>query len=610
MKFNRIVRLIWLLIILFTCFWDVNANMLVLEPVNGNFTWKYFCDFDVVAKILYVDNKYNSAMYSIKYDTLKETLTHKSYWSFGEKWFNDLPDQIAWTLYYHLNDQNSFSATRTWSVFSLKWNSTWQTETTLVFVDKNWNNVMNFACGDQSSNLQVVGRVESLAKDCNTLTGTQWITIAYEACPCTLDGDNPIWTWMNSSVNSVTVNLVNNAKIEWFLNVTWLVIDRQSTKSWNYWFSWNAMTHENYISATGKNVDNQFWVDSWTIKVEITYQDPAYWEMSWKSDVYVLWSWLYIDKYVWDNYGNKITWNNNDRWYWINFVNSTWFQVEKQINIKIYAWDNWLNVWSNWLICTHKVNSGKIAEYTFNKAVPPVIQWLFPKTWDTSVNPNLTVSMKLSDTWAGIDTGSLIVWATYPVWSGESDSETWERITKTFEYSWDFFTWWMFKLTGWSEWLWNSWSYVVTFTLTGLTEQTGIILSWYVEDLAGNSTWSQITFETREPCSNFGCRDTFEIKWFDWIDQEWLNKIFPDWTWSVIILVTWSNEISFSWDGNSELMCGWDVEPAYLTWNIKIFDENWEFISEDIDITRKWELYFSWLDVEYDADNNYVNVID
>ena len=544
-------------------------------------TWKYFCPIDVEIKANYMQwhDTFTDCFYVVKYNTGSESLTWKNQWQ-DVQW-HDREINNLWLLEVQENFKSEKNSTKVCSVLLLTW-ITPGASTTLSFVNKWWvllsPNEWCSTCGLRLDHWNI-----------NTLTdASHELVMNYETCPCTLDWQNPLWRSLQRS--DWKTNDLNWERLVWQLTVTWLVVDWLSTQKWWYWFSGNdTNVVTNYVSVPNSlvsKIDNQEWVDSGTIKVVIHYDD-FYWV---EDDIFSLAkNNLNISDYIWSNYWYPMTWNNNRRWYWINFTNTTGYQVERQVDMYVYAWDNWLNMWS---VCTHKVNSGEIIHYTINQPTKPTIQWLNPTDWANGINPNATISMKLSDDWAWIDTGSLIVWVEYPIWSGDTD--TWERVTIVKELSWDFFTWWMFELTGWSEWLWNAWSYVVTFSLTGLTTETGIKLSWYVEDLADNFQNSKISFETRQPCGVFGCRDTFEIRWFD--ENDWLNEIFSKWP--IVIFVTWSNDITFTWEGNSELICGWSMS-ASLTWNIKMFDENWNIISNEIDITDMWDIYFLWLDVEY-----------
>lgn len=587
-----------------TFFGVTSSNLLVLQKssTESYFTWKYFCPYSVDVNVKRIDEHYSTCIYRIKYDPTKETLSLKTLWSwnFANTWFFD----SSTTFYWNHDHWGTVTSDKLVDTFKLTLNSTWVNSTELKFVDKFWNNPTVF---DTDHDIEVV-------RNGNTLTWVVNLIIPYEACPCNMDKDAPKVT---EASHKFTSEKVLSWRYVWEQIMKFLVYDYSWSAWWSYWYSGFSNTDLTKYQGVPSTlfVDNQEWVNSGTIKVKIEYLDPAYWSMSGKSDEFGTGgAWFYsIHEYTWTlkNWNNKYisekTWDSNYRWYWIEVKNTTWFLVEKKVKVTIEATDNELDRDGD-VVCERKGNNLKsmIWSWYINQPTDPEIEWIYPEDSSSSINPNLTVSMKLSDDWAGIDTGSLVVWATYPVWvAWDTEEDTGEWISITKEYSWDFFTWWMFELTGNGQpGLWNSWSYVVTFTLTGLTESTWIILSWYVEDLADNFTGSQISFETRMPCSAYGCRDNFFIR--QWNGEDWINNPFK---WFVIF-VTWSDMIELIWENNEVLMCGWDLVPAYLTWNIKMFDNEWNEIQSDYEITRLNDIYITWLDVLYYEDTKTLSIND
>jgi hypothetical protein len=157
---------------------------------------------------------------------------------------------------------------------------------------------------------------------------------------------------------------------------------------------------------------------------------------------------------------------------------------------------------------------------------------------------------------------------------------------KEFVYSWSDLH---FQLTWWQEWLWNAWSYVVSFNpkenFPVLTEIT-IYVTW--SDLAGNTKSIQSSFTTRPDCSFFGCIENVNIIW------NGVNQIF---SWEILV-VTWTNPNSpypyLTWENYDILMCGKDWSGTAIWGNIYLYDNEWNRLNN---------ILYTWNDLHISVDN-------
>ena len=342
--------------------------------------------------------------------------------------------------------------------------------------------------------------------------------------------------------------------------ITFITYDWDSSNKVSYWFNWNSTwSLSNYVSAPN-NVDNQEWVDSGSVFVKLSCLTCS----GSPSNVSAI---LNMSDWDWNSSINALTWDSQRRWYNVSINPPFPYEVEKQVTVNISVSDNPNENWQ-----THT----QTKSFSFNAPVAPNITRISPTT-DTFVSPSkdFPISFYISDDWAGVDTGSVVINVSYS--GGE------------FVYSWSDLD---FQLSWWQAWLWNAWSYVVSFypreDLPVLTEVT-LSVTWY--DLAWSVKLLQSSFTTRPECSFFGCIDSVNIVWNE------INQIFS-WT---VLYITWTNPNSpypfLTWENNEILMCGKDWSGANILGNVYLYDGLWNRLSN---IQYTWDnLFITWFDVVY-----------
>ena len=475
-------------------------------------------------------------------------------------------DVIVWSINSEFKNWNNFVSGNLYNVggsmawWYKEWSETWVSfsivskrnilDTSLSFVDKYWHEPEYWLSTTQDG--ITLNNPNKWSKD--ILNGVYNTTYEFQALPCNADNKNP-------TITSVSVNnwatKVPSDKVITFVTYDW---DGSDSSKMTHWFSGNSVDDlSNYVTAPN-NVDNQEWVNSGSISVKVSCPTCS----GSPSNVPAT---LNISDWAWTTSMNALTWDSERRWYNVSINPPFPYEVEKQVTVNISVSDN-----SNELGKTHT----GIHSFSFNKAVAPNITRISPTT-DTFVSPskNFPISFYISDAWAGVDTSSVAIKVSY---SGEE-----------FIYSWSDLD---FELLWWSEWLWNAWSYRVTFypkeDFPVLT-QISLHVTW--ADLAGNVKTFQSSFTTRPDCSFFGCIDSVTIIWDN------INQIFS-WT---VLSITWTNPNSpypyLTWENKEILMCGKDWSGTDILGNVYLYDVSWNRLNS---VQYTWnDLFITWLDVIY-----------
>jgi hypothetical protein len=397
----------------------------------------------------------------------------------------------------------------------------------------------------------------------DTLTWVQNLSISFYKCPCELDNEAP-------KISEWSHDISWNTHYTWAQNISFLVYDK-SNFSWPYWT--NGVHDTNYYTWGAPIwMDNQEWINSGSIEVEL-YVDGTL------LNVLTPGSWLIVTRYTGTIDGVPMyTWDGYDRWYWIT-LDTHALPVETPIAIVITVSDNtmglkwWCTTDKHTTIFTGKLNEKQAPTITFNS---PIGQ---------NINPNVWVKLTVADSWAWVDTGSLVV-EILPIMSW------WQEIMPWSIYSWDDLT---FVLTGWSEELWWASVYEVAFQpIYEFAVGSTITISWYVMDLIWMETHAEYTFRTREDCTFYGC-----VNFVDIFSGSIDNLIQPQFTWSLIVVTgTLAPYPYLTWENNDIVMCGPIDGSINLTWNIDIY-------SGDVRINGNLypyeDLYVTGLDFEYQS---------
>ncbi len=536
--------IVWLLIMLsWAMAFDTNFYFV---PASGT-SFKLYCETPVYFMINWWSNKYNWFSSSIKFDSTNIQI-------------------IPWTIHTDFPNGSNAVVGNLYNVWwAMKW---WYKEwilTWVTFYIKTKNNInstsLSFVWFDGSDpsywldttddGISLNGYDESSRDILSSVTNT---TYNFVALPCNPDGKQP--TIANMSVTNLATKVPSDKTIS-FVTYDW---DGSTSSKMTHWFSGNSVDDlSNYVTAPD-NVDNQEWVNRGSISVKVSCPTCS----GSPSNVPAT---LNISDWAWTTSMNALTWDNERRWYNVSFNPPFPYEVEKQVTVNISVVDNPNEFWA-----THT----KTYNFSFNKAVEPSITRTYPTT-NTFVSPskNFPISFYISDDWAWVDTTNVVITTSY---SG-----------KEFVYSWSDLS---FELTWWQEWLWNAWSYVVSFNpkedFPVLTEIT-IYVTW--SDLAGNTKSIQSSFTTRPDCSFFGCIENVNIIW------NGVNQIF---SWEILV-VTWTNPNSpypyLTWENSEILMCGKDWSGTNILGSVYLYDMSWNKLNN---VWYTWnELFITWLDIVY-----------
>lgn len=535
-----------------------------IYPGSGS-NLKLHCRYLFNAKLNAWGQSYNGFDYILKFNSWETNIIHSAvdpFFSSSPAWFIK-----SWYLY------RSYGAATTGSSID-------RNLTTFIFytISNIWSSVLNFTnCdwwtitfgSDTTADCAVVNWYSVWWLD--ILTWTNDAIYNFSTLPCVPDVDNP--TISNVSISNGATQIPSNQ------NISMLINDRQwsptSNVSWpaplennkrsHYRYSWLNTTLWNYVAAPS-TVDNQEWINSWSIKITITAPSyPSYW-------TYILsWSSLTISDFTWNWIINKFTWDSEIRWYNISFSPPSPYPVEKQISITVTAKDRANEVWQ-----THTWTYS----FSFNSPIAPIISMISPSPI-TFVSPTLTqIKFYITDDRAWVNTWSVSF--TIPA------IYSWTTLLMSgYTYSWNDLT---FILSWWSAWLWNWWDYIVSFVpKRNFPSNTWVSITWLFLDLAW-TTWSaNFSFSTRPECSYFGCST------FLWIDIDWIISNF-DWK---FLIITWTNPDwpypYFTWTNNDILMCWPNFTWTSITWNILLNNTNNQSI---LWIHYTWtQLYITWLDI-------------
>lgn len=548
---------IWLITSICTvCFAQAGTNYVYFT--RSWETLKLYCDYPI-SVFANTSNSNAFLQYNINiiYSWSDITLTKRS---IPSDWDTKVNDDL-WTSWYYVQ------------YWSTKWPFVWQKElfsfniktkkninsTEIVFKNLSWNDTVWKAW------LSLYN-----ANSMNVLDSFYNATYYFKAYPCTADWATPklLYNDMYSGATAISwsKNIVENAKIKF------TVYDGSWSQENIYWFSWNTANYNgpftNYRKATSsEHVDNQMWVNSGTISVEISCPTCANWT---KQELTEANSWLTVTRWWWNGNYNAYTWDSHDRWYEVSFNAPFNYDIEKEVIITWYASDNPNENWDthtwHWTI-------------KFNKWDNPEMELSWKITTISPKNTN-PVKIQLTDDWAWIDTWSIWVRVSYThTWENNQIENTWYIIN-----SWNYttYTWRFVPLSSnpvdCTEW--NACGYVFEFyPPEDFPESSTVVVTWYIYDLAENSWELNWNITTRMPCSAYGCQEMFMITLI------WENLWF---TWARLN-ITWTRLESpypyLTWENNEILMCG--VEN--WTWVvINGWANNYEFT---------WEiLYITWLD--------------
>jgi len=394
--------------------------------------------------------------------------------------------------------------------------------------------------------------------------------------PCVIDVDAPSFNNVSPALGAYHVlsgQKFSAVVYDWrgIVNVSGPApLATNSTRHYRYnWLSTGNLN--NYIVAPTTWVDNQEWVNSWTIQLTVSCPTCA----SFGGPYPLSGSALHLVTWTWDATRNQITWDNYDRGYTLWFDPPMSYEVEKQVFVTGIAVDNpnylsWVHTW--------------LLNISFNAPRAPVITPLYPTANATYVDwrNTLQVQLYLSDDWAGIDTWTIEI--TLPeIMSGL------DVLMTGYTYSGSDLE---IVLSGGALWLGNSGSYFVQFTPKWpFASNTWIKLTGSVFDLAGTEWTLDITFTTRPSCQDWWCSEIFQVIT---LTGDY-NGIF-DFSWSLII-ITWTDINSpypyLTWVDGDILMCGFPYTGTILTGNIPIADSQGASVKGSL---YTWiELYITWL---------------
>lgn len=531
---------------------DFDSNFSFL-PLSGT-NIKLYCEAPVYFMISWWDNEFNGFAASIKFDSENIQLMT---WIINpelKKWKEI--NEIDWNL-YHIWWNTELWEFKTWTVtgvvFSIKTKNNINS-TTLYFVWSNW--LFQWFWLDTTDDWITLNGFKWNGRD--ILTSVTNATYNFVALPCDPDNKSPIIGnlvkfWTPQSVNNK--NKIASGQILSFETYDWNTENKVT-----HWFSWgSAWDLSNYVVAPN-NVDNQEWVNSSSILVAVSC--PACdWAPSTGAN-------LTIMEWNWDTTKNALTWDSERRWYNVSINPPFPYEVEKKVTVNISVADNPNEFW-----VTHTWTRS----FSFNAPVAPSIVRIYPAT-NTFISPSkeFPISFYISDDWAGIDVESVIISTIY---SG-----------KEFVYSWSDLT---FELSWWSAWLWNAWSYLVSFKpKEDFPVSTDITLNVVWVDLAWTTGIYEGGFTTRPSCDFFWCVDNLNII---------LGGVSNIFTWKVLS-ITWTNPDSpypyFTWENNEILMCWWGWTWINFVGNIIIYDVDWNLVWNNLYTNN--ELFITWLDFVYE----------
>ena len=518
-------------------------------------------------------------------------------WWQSYNWFDHVLKFDSWEVNIIHSWVNTFFASspdwyiRSWYLYRAYWAATTGKTTDINLTDfifysisNVWSTILNFT----NCNWWAITFGSGTTADCAVVNWytvwwldiLAWINDAsynFSPLPCVPDWTPPtIWAanvtpWQTQIPSNQVISMLIN-DWAWAGVVNWpLPLESNNKSHYRYW--WLSPILSNYVAAPA-TVDNQEWVNSWSIRITVTA--PSYWAY-W---TYVLsWSSLSLSDFAWDAGKNQYTRDSEIRWYNVSFDPPSPYPIEKQISISITATDRPNESW-----LTHTSTSS----FTFNAPQAPTITMLSPSP-TTFVNPSLTeIRFYITDDRAWVDTWT--VKFTIPAISSWWIFMTW------YTYSWSDLT---FVLSWWSAWIWNGWDYVVSFTPKwDFPANSTVQLTWVATDLAWTTRTSSFSFSTRPDCAYFGCSTILRIH------IPWLEVF--EFSWS-LLMVSWTGygySTSMPYLSGNTLVCSLDYTWAILTWNVNITSSTW--VSVNWILYKNNNIYITWLEFSY---QNWVVVI-
>lgn len=568
MKKNYKIILSSFLMMLCLWVWYVgseNVNVLSISTWTV-YTWKYYCPIDVSVIANYNWVWFGNCQYWLQFDSSNISLNYVQRWSNFTKtdknYFTWLNNNILYID--EKNEQQIVNETSVCSTIRLQTTTANITSSQIQFVDREGNipTLNTYLNTNEWLNLANNGE--------DTLTWVENLTVNFYACPCQLDNKAPIITSWSHGFTSAD-------HYTWEQTISFVTYDKWGV-SWPYWTHWqyiwwlllSGTLGQYYDSQSVPSwMDNQEWVSAKHIFVKIIDESG---NVSTINHHFVPYSGTSsIPQYTWDG---------NYRWYKVSFDTDS-FGVEKPVTVVVSVSDNVLSIW--WECETSRHTT--VFTGVFNPKEAPKIKFLAPQ-WE-NINPNAWVEVLVWDTWAWVDTGSVVI-EILPVMSW------WQMIMSGSIYSWTDLN---FQLTGGSEELWWASKYVVSFQPKyEFAVNSQIRLSWYAMDLVWMEVSETHNFTTRADCTFYGC-----VNFVDIFSGSINISNLIQWQFTGSLIVVTGTVLPYpylTWASGDVVMCGPLDESINLDWNIDIYSEwqiiNWQLYQDE-------DLYVTGLDFAYES---------
>lgn len=554
---------IWLLTILGMTTFAADPSFSIVPASTG---LKLHCNYIMWVMINPNNIGYNWFESHIKFNNVVAAINHISVNPFFTTSFT------GYIKYWFLYKATGWSTV--WTNIPLQASTFWfKTTRNVASTTLEFTNVTGWTITYDKNTTDDGAVINSSISSLDILTWVTNVTYTFTPVPCILDNEAPLMA--NNYPSNNATNIPAGAIISFLLYDwawPWIVswpAPLGSNNRQHYWYSWlNSTTLSNYQTAPS-TVDNQEWVNSWSIRVNLSCPTCVWW--SWP---YILsGSSLTTSAWTGDASKNKYTRNSKDRWYIVSFPAPAPYEIEKLITVSVSERDNANENGS--------VHTGTHV-FSFNAPVPPTITRIIPST-SINIEPTIDpIVFVFSDAWAWVNPWTIQI--TIP------QIISWSIFYTGYTYSGSDLS---IILTGGSAGTWNAGTYQVSFSpKRPLPSNTVIRLTWLVYDYANNPwTYDQI-FTTKMSCEDWWCLDFFTLNIL------WGTNIgsYP-FTWHLIV-ITWTNNDSLypylTWIDNDILMCGRPYTWTILTGNIWIFDTTGTQING---ILYTWdELYITWMD--------------
>ena len=541
------------------------SNEFELFPASWTI-FKYHCDQQIQIKIKKWNYDFSTFASIIKFNTWNITLTH----NLINPFFNTFP---TWYILNNLYFTEWANTTDVWKEdmsvanFTIK-TKDWFTGNNiqLNFVDSYWNYPV-FLWENTDDWITITSPFFVW----DTLSWVRNATYNFEGYPC-VDDTNPPIVFNNSwSPN------ISGWRILWSWNtIKVLVLDWIWNKG-HYWYQGLATDIDNYVLAPN-NIDNQNWVNSWTIVVQINNSANG-----WSIETPL----LNMSLYTGSQWPNRWTWNSLDRGYWVEFQNEAPFEIEKKVTIVITWYDNQNRNGNRFLMNK---------SFIFNLSENPKINLIYPENSSDYQDYNLSgIYFFVSDSWAWVDTWKVFI--TIPeIYSGT------ELLLTGYTYSWSELE---FELVGWSSEPGGASSYnVKLIPKRKFPYDEKINITWVLVDLAWNTGSANRYFFTKPSCEDLWCFDILNINFLSW-SSFWYNPQLFSWQQLILTWLSYNTTYPyFTWTNLDTLVCGFEYEWVTLTWNVNIYSDSWLIINGHF---YTWEeLYITWLNFTY---NNWTIVV-